>query len=200
MKRKSDDSPRSVAIEISSLESEGPSRKRNEKKKTGRKNNEDKKKNTSDDPPEGVLISASAGPSSNNHRRVRRKHEVVDLTTPIKDDDDVVLVSEVQGDFPELVAVRGPENDQSTHNNAKRNKSYSRRVQEKDKEKAQEQPRIVEKQFQCSICWDSEKNLCCTPCGHIFCVGCIERAIHVKKVCPQCRKPCTTRQLRRLFF
>ena len=38
----------------------------------------------------------------------------------------------------------------------------------------------------CSICFVNEKNLALVPCGHLFCVKCIEQTITA--VCPNCRR------------
>jgi len=47
---------------------------------------------------------------------------------------------------------------------------------------------------ECSICLESLENAVVTPCGHLFCKGCIERHISsdsLNKSCPICRDPIT---------
>ncbi|CAD7701455.1 unnamed protein product, partial [Ostreobium quekettii] len=143
--------------------------------------------------------------ASGSMGHIRQKCEVVDLTSPgMEDDDDVVLVSEVIGDYPELVAARGPSRVvlvQSLETPLKdtTSKLVQRRPQSSSPPEPMETSIAQENRFKCAVCWESEVELSCTPCGHIFCISCIEMAVQRKKRCPQCRKGCQKRQLRRLF-
>lgn len=56
--------------------------------------------------------------------------------------------------------------------------------------------------MQCSICLEnmSSGHISSTPCGHMFCTGCITRAVHGKRYCPLCKKAVTLSSLRRLYL
>ena len=42
----------------------------------------------------------------------------------------------------------------------------------------------------CPVCFDpitTNKNVCSTPCGHIFCFGCMVKCLNTSNTCPYCR-------------
>jgi len=42
----------------------------------------------------------------------------------------------------------------------------------------------------CPVCFDpitTDKNVCSTPCGHIFCFGCMVKCLNTSNTCPYCR-------------
>lgn len=47
----------------------------------------------------------------------------------------------------------------------------------------------------CPICFDREVAMAMVPCGHTFCQGCSNTAIHTeyRSKCPQCRQPVATK-------
>lgn len=147
-----------------------------------------------DDSPE-FLVHSNTG-SSGNTADVRQKCEVVDLTGS---EDEVVLVSEAVIDNPVLVTVHSPE---SVRPSRCRKRSRNRPTNLKKchfVEETVEKSQTPELKIKCAICWNTMFELTCTPCGHIYCVRCIERELQDRKRCPQCRRACTKRQLRRLF-
>ena len=57
--------------------------------------------------------------------------------------------------------------------------------------------------FSCSTCLESFTSICdisTTPCGHVFHTGCITRWLTDNSNCSQCRKPCKTQQIIKLYF
>jgi len=40
----------------------------------------------------------------------------------------------------------------------------------------------------CTLCWDQRVNTACTPCGHLFCWGCVLHWLQTKHECPLCRE------------
>ncbi|KAG8698001.1 hypothetical protein FRC08_006201 [Ceratobasidium sp. 394] len=53
----------------------------------------------------------------------------------------------------------------------------------------------------CPICYldfDAERKPYCTPCGHIFCRGCLHNSISRSPHCPTCRAPCTRASIHKL--
>ncbi|KAF0700964.1 Aste57867_8534 [Aphanomyces stellatus] len=53
----------------------------------------------------------------------------------------------------------------------------------------------------CTICLDPlVQDLRVLPCGHVFHGTCIAQALHVKKLCPQCRSKCCLKDVIKLFF
>lgn len=57
-------------------------------------------------------------------------------------------------------------------------------------------------QMQCVICWEnfSSQEICCTPCGHLFCVSCITAAVQNRANCPLCNLEVQMNALRRLYL
>lgn len=57
-------------------------------------------------------------------------------------------------------------------------------------------------QMQCVICWEnfSSQDICCTPCGHLFCVSCITAAVQNRANCPLCNLEVQVNALRRLYL
>lgn len=57
-------------------------------------------------------------------------------------------------------------------------------------------------QMQCVICWEnfSSQEICCTPCGHLFCVSCITAAVQNRANCPLCNLEVQVNALRRLYL
>lgn len=61
-------------------------------------------------------------------------------------------------------------------------------------------------EHKCVICYDARISVCLVPCGHTFCLGCIEKTAKVSielygiwnRSCPFCRSSSTIVQ--RLFF
>ena len=49
--------------------------------------------------------------------------------------------------------------------------------------------KIKLKDEDCVICMDTFDNPTLTPCGHIYCLECIQLALNNSNKCPQCRKP-----------
>jgi hypothetical protein len=42
----------------------------------------------------------------------------------------------------------------------------------------------------CPVCFDpitTDKNVCSTPCGHVFCFGCMVKCLNTSNTCPYCR-------------
>ena len=59
----------------------------------------------------------------------------------------------------------------------------------------------------CLVCMDSvgtiketNRTLCSTVCGHVFCSTCMEEAVKRRKQCPVCRKKLTKKQYHPLFI
>eukprot|EP00475_Leptophrys_vorax_P029275 TRINITY_DN4280_c0_g1_i1.p3 TRINITY_DN4280_c0_g1~~TRINITY_DN4280_c0_g1_i1.p3 ORF type:complete len:117 (+),score=2.52 TRINITY_DN4280_c0_g1_i1:1028-1378(+) len=55
-------------------------------------------------------------------------------------------------------------------------------------------------QLQCSVCLDDMRNETVTVCGHIFCKGCIEKAVKASKKCPMCRKALRPSQVHPIYL
>ncbi|XP_076032796.1 uncharacterized protein LOC143020346 isoform X2 [Oratosquilla oratoria] len=59
----------------------------------------------------------------------------------------------------------------------------------------------------CPVCFDSlatiqtsQRTLCSTVCGHVFCSVCIEETVKRRKQCPTCRKKLNKRQYHTLYI
>ena len=65
-------------------------------------------------------------------------------------------------------------------------------LNEKNKGLLQEALKLyIEQQEECAICYDSLKEPVITHCKHVFCRGCITKAIHIQHKCPMCRNKLT---------
>lgn len=55
---------------------------------------------------------------------------------------------------------------------------------------------------ECSICYDSMvgADVKMTPCGHLYCTGCIYQSLIEKSECPLCRKHVTIENLRDIYL
>ncbi|XP_064538507.1 uncharacterized protein LOC135428444 [Drosophila montana] len=65
--------------------------------------------------------------------------------------------------------------------------------------------RTMENVMSCSVCllqWTDagEHRLVALPCGHIYGESCILRSLEHYRHCPQCRRPCTSSDVCRLFI
>lgn len=54
--------------------------------------------------------------------------------------------------------------------------------------------------LKCSICLDVLEDMTSTLCGHVFCAGCIHRAIHANGKCPLCQRRLHPKDTHRLFL
>ncbi|KAK9823534.1 hypothetical protein WJX72_003496 [[Myrmecia] bisecta] len=52
----------------------------------------------------------------------------------------------------------------------------------------------------CPICLDPFKDPACGPCGHIFCLECLQDAVKAQKKCPTCRRTMQKRQVHRVYL
>ena len=58
-------------------------------------------------------------------------------------------------------------------------------------------------EVECSTCLESFTSKCdisTTPCGHVFHTECMRKWLINEKSCPQCRKPCTEKQMIKIYF
>ena len=58
-------------------------------------------------------------------------------------------------------------------------------------------------EVECSTCLESFTSKCdisTTPCGHVFHTECMRKWLKNEKSCPQCRKPCTEKQMIKIYF
>lgn len=57
-------------------------------------------------------------------------------------------------------------------------------------------------QLECALCFENmaTKNVSSVPCGHIFCLECIEKSLKRSESCPSCRMPTNARSLRRIYL
>ncbi|KAF7314226.1 RING-type domain-containing protein [Mycena kentingensis (nom. inval.)] len=58
----------------------------------------------------------------------------------------------------------------------------------------------VDADFICPICCNVSESVCCPPCGHLFCSGCIAQSLKTTRACPICLAPSTVSQLRKVFI
>lgn len=49
--------------------------------------------------------------------------------------------------------------------------------------------------YRCPLCYDSFTNITSTPCGHLFCWGCVYPWTCAKSCCPVCREDCEPKRL-----
>nr|NP_001246302.1 uncharacterized protein Dmel_CG43058 [Drosophila melanogaster]AFH08056.1 uncharacterized protein Dmel_CG43058 [Drosophila melanogaster] len=56
--------------------------------------------------------------------------------------------------------------------------------------------------YMCPICMENvrRRQPAATPCGHVFCYDCIQKAIGDYKKCPMCNKKIMYKQLTRIFL
>lgn len=56
--------------------------------------------------------------------------------------------------------------------------------------------------LECSICLEciDDQELAVTPCGHLFCLACVTKAVSNRAACPSCNKAVKSDDLRRLFL
>ena len=60
--------------------------------------------------------------------------------------------------------------------------------------------------LQCPVCMDplrdlrGRKEVKVTPCGHLFCNTCLDRAFKLKDQCPTCRKKVTLSKVIKVFL
>ena len=58
------------------------------------------------------------------------------------------------------------------------------------------EPRIIQSADEaCVICFEQIALLTVTPCGHLYCFGCIRNCIRSNPTCPTCRQPVSDEQL-----
>ncbi|KAH8930482.1 hypothetical protein BT69DRAFT_681142 [Atractiella rhizophila] len=55
-------------------------------------------------------------------------------------------------------------------------------------------------QVPCAICLEPVTNARLTPCGHLFCLECIDQALARRRRCPTCRTDTRRRNLRPVFL
>lgn len=57
-------------------------------------------------------------------------------------------------------------------------------------------------QLECAICFENmeTKNVSSVPCGHMFCLECIEKSLKRLESCPSCRTPTNASSLRRIYL
>ena len=58
-------------------------------------------------------------------------------------------------------------------------------------------------EVECTTCLESFTSKCdisTTPCGHVFHTECMRKWLKNEKSCPQCRKPCTEKQMIKIYF
>ncbi|KAF9403275.1 hypothetical protein BGZ94_004659, partial [Podila epigama] len=59
-------------------------------------------------------------------------------------------------------------------------------------------PKWASEKLVCSVCMDSVVDAMVTPCGHLYCNGCIETSLAYDGRCPQCRTPLARGKLQAL--
>ena len=47
----------------------------------------------------------------------------------------------------------------------------------------------------CLLCLNKYNQVCCTPCGHLFCWSCIHLYLSEKNNCPKCKKYCKSQEI-----
>lgn len=57
-------------------------------------------------------------------------------------------------------------------------------------------------QMECQICLKviADQDLMVTPCGHVFCSGCIKEVIDGRAACPTCNRPARSIDLKPLYL
>ena len=47
----------------------------------------------------------------------------------------------------------------------------------------------------CILCLNKYNQVCCTPCGHLFCWTCIHLFLTEKNFCPKCKMKCQPQEV-----
>ena len=47
----------------------------------------------------------------------------------------------------------------------------------------------------CLLCLNKYNQICCTPCGHLFCWSCIHLYLAEKNNCPKCKSSCKPQEI-----
>ena len=47
----------------------------------------------------------------------------------------------------------------------------------------------------CILCLNEFKDVCCTPCGHLFCWSCIHIFLNEQNFCPKCKQKCKPQEI-----
>eukprot|EP00923_Selenidium_pygospionis_P027092 GHVN01048658.1.p1 GENE.GHVN01048658.1~~GHVN01048658.1.p1 ORF type:complete len:287 (-),score=22.91 GHVN01048658.1:45-905(-) len=65
----------------------------------------------------------------------------------------------------------------------------------RDKQKKAQKNRETTEGLKCPLCYNICEDPASTPCGHVFCWGCVEQWCSTTPVCPFCRTPCNPQQV-----
>lgn len=61
-------------------------------------------------------------------------------------------------------------------------------------------PAATKPAFTCPLCLESPSSFTATRCGHVFCTPCITHVMTTTVMCPVCRRPNGSRQLRTIYL